>query len=187
MTAEILAFPIKKTIGEAEAADLLRRIDRMQADHPDMRETLDDWREQVRRRTASRAKWRFVMISPEANAFVLNTVLGPHGPQRSKITARLWGEMLARIDYDTHRVKMSRADMVKHCGASRWDEVASALAFLEGPAVEALKSEGKGRDKVWFVNPNIATHLQGAQRDAEQARVGAPGPLLTMMEGGKID
>lgn len=187
MAAEILAFTNRKTIGADEAADLMRWADRVQADHPAMRQELDKFREDIRRRTTSAAKWRFVMISPEANAFVLNTVLGPTGPQRSKIAARLWGAILTRLDYDTGRVKMSRADMVKNSGASRWDEVAAALAFLEGPQVEALKGEGKGRERVWFVNSNIATHLQGAQRDAEQARVGVPGPLLTLMEGGKID
>jgi hypothetical protein len=185
MTAEILAFPKRKLLDAEQATDLLRRIDRMAADLPHMAETLDEWREDIRRRSASRAKWRFVMVSPEANAFVLDAIHGPHGPQRPKITTRLWGHMLTELDYDTGRVKMDRAAMMKACGASRWDEVAAALAFLAGPAVEAITSEGTGRAKVWFVNPNIATHLQGAQRDAEQARIGAPGPLLQLMEGGK--
>lgn len=187
MTAAILAFPKQKALSEAEATDLLRRIDRIQADVPAMAETLNEWRDDIRRRTTSRAKWRFVMVSPEANAFVLNAILGPTGPQRSKITARLWGAILTRIDYDTGRVTMKRADMVKASGASRWDEVAAGLAFLESDAVEALTSEGEGREKIWFVNPNIATHLQGAQRDAEQERVGVPGPLLQLMQGGKLD
>lgn len=185
MTAAILTFPKKKLLAEAEAADLLRRIDRMQADVPAMTDTLNEWREDIRRRTASRAKWRFIMVSPEANAFVLNAILGPTGPQRSKITARLWGAILTRINYDTHQITMSRADMVKASGASRWDEVAAGLAFLESEAVEALTSQGEGRNKVWFINPNIATHLQGAQRDAEQERIGPPGPLLELMQGGK--
>lgn len=187
MTAAILAFPKKKTLTEAEATDLLRRIDRMQADVPAMTDTLNAWREDIRRRTSSRAKWRFIMVSPEANAFVLDAIHGPNGPDRPKITARLWGHILTRIDYDTHRVKMDRAEMVKASGASRWDEVAAGLAFLESSAVEALTSEGKGRDKVWFINANIATHLQGMQRDAEQERVGVPGPLLQLMHGGKAD
>lgn len=187
MTAEILAFPKQKMLAEAEAADLLRRIDRMQADMPAMTDTLNEWREDIRRRTASRARWRFIMVSPEANAFVLNAILGPTGPQRSKITARLWGAILTRLDYDTGRVKMSRADMVKASGASRWDEVANGLAFLESDTVKALTSEGEGRDKAWFVNANIATHLQGMQRDAEQQRQGVPPPLLQLMQGGKTD
>jgi hypothetical protein len=185
MTAEILAFPKRKLLDAEEATDLLRRIDRIAADLPHMGETLDEWREDIRRRSASRAKWRFVMVSPEANAFVLDAIHGPNGPKRPKIATRLWGHMLTELDYDTGRVKMDRAAMLKACGATQWHEVASALAFLEGPTVEALESEGKGRDKVWFVNPNIATHLQAAQRDAEQARVGVPGPLLALMEGGK--
>lgn len=187
MTAEILAFPKRKLLAEAEAADLLRRIDRMQADVPAMTDTLNEWREDIRRRTASRAKWRFIMVSPEANAFVLDAIHGPHGPDRPKITARLWGHILARVDYDTHRVKMDRAAMVKASGASRWDEVAAGLAFLESEAVQALRSEGKGRDKVWFVNANIATHLTGMQRDAEQERQGIPPPLLQLMQGGKAE
>lgn len=187
MTAEILRFvPSGRLLQPAEADDLLRRIDGIAADFPAM-PGLDEWREDVRRRTTSKAKWRFIMMQPEANAFVLDAIQGPNGPARPKITTRLWGRILTRVDYDTGRIMMDRADMMQASGASRWDEVASALAFLEGPTVEALKSTGTGKEKRWFVNPNIATHLTGGQRDAEQERIGVPGPLLRIMQGGKDD
>lgn len=187
MAAEILRFvPTGRLLQPHEADALLRRIDRIAADFPAM-PGLDEWREDVRRRTTSTAKWRFIMLSPEANAFVLDAIHGPNGPKRPKITTRLWGHMLTRLDYDSGRVVMSRDEMKKACGASRWDEVAASLAFLAGQTVEAIKQEGKGREARWFVNPNLATHLSGAQRDAEQARVGPPGPLLHIMQGGKAD
>lgn len=160
-------------LGREEAADL-RRVVRVYArGAPDL---LRDLLALIDRREAASSLWRFVMVGPLEEEFVLRWMCD-HAT-RLRVSIRLWAAFRTHLHSGTNQILMDRPMMMERAGCSS-PHVSDALAELL--SIGALKREQHGRDVRWFVSAKVATHLTGAARD--EAQQAAP-PLLAAMEGG---
>jgi hypothetical protein len=139
---------------------------------------------EVEKRTASRRKWTFIMLSPEQNATVVEHLI-THS-ERPLLAVRLWALCFKHLRTDTGEILLSREEIADKMGQPA-KHISSLMSELEkcGAIIRHREKVAgmKGRGLVrYFMNPRVATHLSGAERD--NAQDGAP-PLLTLMQGGK--
>ena len=137
----------------------------------------------IDRQTASRNKWTFVMLSPEQNAIVVD-YLADHSA-RPLVALKLWALCFKHLRTDTGEILLTREEI-----AEKLDQqprtVSEMMTELEGfgaiirrrQRVAGMKGPGMVH---YFMNPRVATHLSGQERDQAQAEA----PLLRLMEGGK--
>lgn len=138
----------------------------------------------IDRETASGSGWRFVMVDPVGNAAVVRW-LAAHS-SRPTIAMVLWAELAQHIHNDTHEVVRTRDELADAVGVHP-DNVSRIMGELEACGAISRRRErvagmrGPGVVK-YFLNPNVATHLAGAARDAAQARA----PALHVVDGGVL-
>lgn len=133
----------------------------------------------IDRDTSAATEWVFVMLSPHQNAAVV-AFLGKHA-RRPFMAAQLWAELLMYLRLDTGEILRTRAELAETLGVTPRD-VSRVMTLLE--AADAIRRERDGRGVRYFLNPKVGTHLGGAARERAQEEAG-PGPLLTLMEGGR--
>lgn len=134
----------------------------------------------IDRQTASAAGWTFVMLSPDQNAAVMRWVR--QNSRRPMLALAVWGELFTALRHDTGEVTMTRDELAERVGAAPGDvsRVMGELAeigaiFVRRERVAGMRGPGRA---VYFMNPNVATHLAGAARDRAQAEV----PALRLVE-----
>lgn len=138
---------------------------------------------QVVKRAAEAAKaaepsdWTFVMISPQQNAAVVRWIA--ENSKRPIVAARLWAELFAHMRSDTGEILEGRQQLADRLGIEPYN-LSHVMAELE--SINAVRREKRGRNVVYFMNPNIATHLPQNARIAAQRKAG---PLLVIMNGGE--
>ena len=134
----------------------------------------------IDRQTASEAGWTFVMLSADQNATVVRW-LREHSRQ-PVLSLALWGELFTALRRDTGEIMLSRDELAERIGASA-DEVSRVMGELASVGAIITHREkvpgmrGRGR-AVYFMNPNVGTHLSGAARDRAQAEA----PKLRLVE-----
>jgi len=137
----------------------------------------------IDRQTATRKKWTFVMLSPEQNAVVVD-YLAEHS-KRPLTALRVWALCFKYLRTDTGEILLTRDEIADKVG-QRPQEISQIMSELV-----AFRAITRARQKVggmkgpgmvhYFMNPNVATHLSGSERDVAQEE--SP-PLLVLMEGG---
>lgn len=138
----------------------------------------------IDRQTASRNRWTFVMLSPSQNAEVVR-YLADHS-KRPMIALKLWALCFEHLRTDTGEIMLTRDEIAEKV-RERPDNISEIMTELVEFGAIIRKREriagmrGPGRAH-YFMNPRVATHLSGKERDEAQKQ--AP-PLLTLMEGGK--
>jgi hypothetical protein len=138
----------------------------------------------IDRQTASRNKWTFVMLSPEQNAIVVD-YLAQHS-KRPLVAMRLWALCFKHLRTDTGEILLTREEIAEKLN-QRAPEISEMMSELVdfGAIIRRRQKVGgmKGPGMVhYFMNPRVATHLSGKERDEAQEQ--AP-PLLILMDGGK--
>jgi len=130
--------------------------------HPEVRVEAGKLVELVERHTASRERWRFVMIDPDRYDEVVD-YLAAHSA-RPMVAVRLWTKMFRRMS-EPGEVLTSRAELAAELGvpAGEVSRIVSALV-----KVGAMRTERKGGGVRYFVSPLIGTHLSGKVRDEAQ-------------------
>jgi DNA-binding transcriptional ArsR family regulator len=128
---------------------------------------------------ATQTDWTFVMISPAQNAAVIRW-LGEHSKRPHKAVL-LWSELFMALRADTGEILRSRQELAERVGMTPRD-LSSTMTELA--SINAITRRKEGRHVRYFMNPNIATHIPTPEQRRE-ARDNA-GPLLTLMEGGKV-
>ena len=139
---------------------------------------------QIDRRTASRNKWTFVMLSPEQNAVVVEYLTA--NSDRPLVAVRLWALCFRHLRTDTGEIMLTREEIAEKLKQPA-DEISRIMGELETcgaiirrrERVRGLRGPGLVR---YFMNRRVATHLEGKARD--RAQEAAP-PLLVLMEGGR--
>lgn len=136
------------------------------------------------RQTASRNKWTFVMLSPEQNSIVVD-YLADHS-ERPMVALKLWALCFKHLRTDTGEIMLNRGEIADKLKQPA-DEISRIMTELVefGAIIRKRQKVGgmKGPGMVhYFMNPRVATHLSGKERDEVQEQ--AP-PLLTIMDGGK--
>jgi CRP-like cAMP-binding protein len=175
---------------------LKTRPDRLRQDQADLlRQALlpfeDQMPEAVRslighldRQTASRNKWTFVMLSPDQNAIVVD-YLADHS-KRPLVAVKLWALCFKHLRTDTGEIMLTREEIAEKLG-QRAPEVSEMMTELVefGAIIRKRQKVGgmKGPGMVhYFMNPRVATHLAGKERDEAQSDA----PLLRLIEGSKF-
>ncbi len=170
--AERLHDPVVP-LGRDEAVQLRRLVRALAARSPALlRELLS----LIDRRTVAASTWRFVMLGPAEEEFVL-CWLADHAT-RLRVSLRLWASFKTNLHSGTGEILMPRALMMQRARATT-AHVSEALAELAAiGAVERRRDDGRVR---WFLSAKVATHLTGAARD--EAQQAAPPLLAAMQEG----
>jgi len=141
--------------------------------------TRADWLASLDRDAETRSEWCFIMLSPHENAAVVAFLV--HNAREPKVAVWLWAEVLKYLRLDTGEILRTREELARELGITP-RAVSRVMAQLE--EVNAIRRQRDGRGVRYFLNPNVGTHVGGAARDRAQREAG-PGPLLTLMEGGK--
>lgn len=136
----------------------------------------------IARQTASRTRWTFVMLSPDQNAAVVR-YLATHS-SRPVVAMQLWALCFQHLDMETGEIMLRRDEIAEAIGEQP-DNVSTIMTELSDFGAISRKREKigglRGRGLVrYFMNPNVATHLAGKERDDAQAEA----PLLRLMEAG---
>jgi hypothetical protein len=135
----------------------------------------------IDRQTASRNRWTFVMINPAQNDAVVN-FLADYST-RPVVGMKLWSLCFNYLRNDTCEIMLTREEFAEKL-QQRVQEVSTIMTELEdfGAIIRRVEKVAglRGRGIVrYYMNPMVATHLSGAERDKAQAD--AP-PLLRLME-----
>ena len=128
----------------------------------------------IDRETAAKNGWTFVMLLPAQNSAVIAWLLDHSSrPQKS---VRLWSLLFEHLRRDTGEIMLTRDELAEQIG-DRPDKVSAIMGELESIGAISRRREkvpgmrGPGAVR-YFMNPNIATHLNGKARDKAQAKAG---------------
>ena len=128
----------------------------------------------------SRDRERFIMVTTSQNLAVVRWISeNSSRPHKSNL---LWALIFDHVHPHTGEIMLSRSEI-----AERLDDQPRHVSTLMGElaSINAIERRKQGREVKYFLNPRIATHLPGAA--AREAAREAAGPLLTLMDGGKVD
>lgn len=128
----------------------------------------------VDRLSCSSNRWTFVMLSPSQNRAVVDFLA--LRSKRPVMSMRLWALLFDHVRNDTGEVMMRREDIAAALGVSA-ENVSRTMTELV--TLRALSRVREGRFVRYFMNPNVATHLGGAAREAAQASA----PILSVIDG----
>jgi hypothetical protein len=125
----------------------------------------------IDQQTAAENGWTFVMLSPAANDFVVSWML--EHSKRPQMAMRLWSKLFLHLDRQTGEILQSREELAASIN-SKADHVSEIMGELESfgaiskrrVKVAGLRGPGMVR---YFMNPNVATHQAGQDRDKHQA------------------
>jgi CRP-like cAMP-binding protein len=134
----------------------------------------------IDRETASETGWTFLMLSPEQNAAVARWLA--KNSSRPKVAMLLWQELFTALRWDTGEIMLTREELAERVGVhpDNVSRVMRELASIGAIIVHREKvagTRGPGR-AIYFMNPNVGTHLVGAARDKAQAEA----PKLRLVE-----
>jgi hypothetical protein len=131
----------------------------------------------IDRETAAENKWTFVMLSPAQNRAVLHWLL--EHAERPREAVALWALLFEHLDHPTGMVLLTRDEIAEQVGTHP-DTVSRIMSDLERVGAISRRRErvgglrGPGMVR-YFMNPSVATHLAGKDRDKAQAEA-APLP-----------
>jgi hypothetical protein len=133
----------------------------------------------ISRQTAARNKWTFVMLSPAQNGAVVNYLAG--NSTRPIIAMRLWALCFEHLDMDTGEIMLTRDQIAEYLSQQpdTISEIMSELVKFGAISRRREKIAGmRGQGAVhYYMNPRVATHLAGAERDEAQSSA----PLLRLV------
>lgn len=136
----------------------------------------------VDRQTASKNKWTFVMLSPEQNDAVVNYLCDKS--RRPLVAVKLWSLLFKNLRTDTGEILLRRGELAETLGQAE-NTVSELMGELEQFGAISRRRERIGGMKGpglvrYFMNPRVATHLAGIERERAQDDA----PLLKLIEGG---
>lgn len=135
----------------------------------------------IDRQTVSKSRWTFVMLSPSQNAIVVNYLV--EHSSRPMLAVRMWALCFEHLRVDTGEIMLSREQIAEKMGDSpnHISEIMSELVRFGAISRRLEKVDGlRGRIARYYMNPRVATHLAGKERDDAQTSA----PLLHLIEGG---
>jgi len=120
--------------------------------------------------------WTFIMIEPEQNRAVIDWIMKES--KRKNEAVRLWALLFENVHRDTGQIMLSRQEMADKLDITP-NNVSRIMSELE--SINAIIKKKEGRGVTYYMNPNVATHLNQEERD--KARPTAP--KLELINGGK--
>jgi CRP-like cAMP-binding protein len=125
----------------------------------------------IDRETVAENGWTFVMLSPAQNRAVVHWLL--EHAERKREAVALWVLLFEHLDRGTGMIVLTRDEIATQVGTHP-DHVSEIMAELESIGAISRRRErvgglrGPGMVR-YFMNPNVATHLAGKDRDKAQA------------------
>ncbi len=124
----------------------------------------------VDRSSAHRNKWTFIMLSPEQNHLVIEYLAA--NSKRPIMVLRAWGLCFNHLRNDTGEILLHREELAEKLGTTA-DHVSHVMTELvefgaiirRRRRVAGLRGPGMAQ---YFMNPKVATHLGGRERDKAQ-------------------
>ena len=164
MAATITRLETRPDRLRADQADQLRlALAPFEADMPDAVRSI---RAHIDRASRTRSKWTFLMLSPDQNNAVVNW-LAAHS-SRPVVAMRLWAACFTSLDYDSGQIMLTRSELAARVGESA-DNISRIMTELEKfGAISRRRDAGNGQVR-YYMNPRVATHLAGKERDDAQA------------------
>jgi hypothetical protein len=133
----------------------------------------------ISRQTAARNGWTFVMLSPAQNAAVVDFLAG--NSTRPITAMKLWALCFKHLDMDTGEIMLSRDQIAAYLSEQppNISRIMSELVRFGAISRRREQISGmRGRGVVkYYMNPRVATHLSGAERDDAQSSA----PLLRLV------
>jgi hypothetical protein len=169
MPARIVRLRTKADRLRAEHADALRQL---VLDYPGLPEQpRSEIVAAIDRQAAAENGWTFVMLGPEQNAAVVSWLR--ENSRYPILAPALWAQLFTVLHRDTGQIMLTRDELAERLG-SRLDEVSRIMHELASIGAIITRREpvsgvrGPGR-AVYFMNPNVATHLPKGVRGRAQA------------------
>jgi len=119
--------------------------------------------------------WTFIMISPEQNRAVVQWL--KNYSKRPLNSLELWSVLFENVHRETSQIMLTRQELAKELNILPRN-VSTIMSELE--SIKAIIKKKEGRGVTYYMNPNVATHLN--QEDRDKARVKSP--PLTVIDGG---
>lgn len=134
----------------------------------------------IDRRSAVRNKWTFVMLSPEQNMKVVHYLA--ENSRQPVLAMKLWALCFNYLRTDTGEIMLHRDQIADELGTTS-DEISRVMSELvEFGAIIRQRQRVKGMRGPgvvqYFMNPRVATHLGGVERERAQEDA----PLLRLIE-----
>ncbi|MDI2113927.1 hypothetical protein [Commensalibacter nepenthis] len=120
--------------------------------------------------------WTFIMISPEQNRAVVQWLTT--NSKRPLKALELWSILFENVHRETSQIMLSRQELAKELNILPRN-VSTIMSELE--SIKAIIKQKEGRGVTYYMNPNVATHLNQEERD--KARPTAP--KLSLINGRK--
>lgn len=135
---------------------------------------------QIDRASAARNKWTFIMLSPEQNHLVIEHLAA--NSKRPIMALRAWGLCFNHMRNDTGEILLYREELAEKLGTDA-ENVSRVMTELVNFGAIIRRREPRqgvrGPGMVhYFMNPKVATHLAGVERDKAQNDA----PLLRLIE-----
>jgi hypothetical protein len=164
MAATITALQTRPDRLRADQAELLRQALLPFAE--EMPDAVRQLKRHIDRATASRHRWTFIMLSPSQNDAVVN-YLAEHS-SRPVVAMRLWAACFTSMDLDTGEITLSRHELAARIRDTP-QHVSTIMSELEKfGAISRRRTSGQSVVR-YYMNPRVATHLAGIERDQAQA------------------
>lgn len=120
----------------------------------------------------------FIMLQPAQNAAVVRWIT--QHSKRPMNATRLWAELFTAAHPTTGEILLSRAELAARVGIAP-KHISELMTELAG--INAITRRKQGRQVIYAMNPNVATHIAGP--DARQEAREKAGPLrLSLVQGG---
>jgi CRP-like cAMP-binding protein len=124
----------------------------------------------IDRASAARNKWTFVMLSPEQNMLVVRHLKA--NSRTPLVALELWATCFHYLRVDTGEIMLNRGQLAEQLGTSHENvsRVMSELVEFGAISRRRVRMAGlKGCGPVeYYMNPRVATHLPGVDRDKAQ-------------------
>jgi len=130
---------------------------------------------QIDKQTATNNKWTFIMLSPQQNNLVVQYLAD--NSKRPMVALKLWALCFEYIRIDTGEILLTRPEIAKKLNIFV-NDVSSIMTELE--KIGAIIRKKDGRNVRYFMNPKVATHLGGLEREKAQNIA----PNLKILNGG---
>lgn len=121
--------------------------------------------------------WTFIMISPEQNRTVVQWL--KNHSKRPLMALELWSILFENVHRETGQIMLTRQELAHEINIHS-THVTNIMSELE--SIKAIIKEKEGRGVTYYMNPNIATHLNQEERDKARPKA----PKLELIHGGRV-
>jgi len=176
MIAKIKRFQPKEKL---EAQERLEQLQSVLVQYPELNEKKVAsllWEVKRKNKLNDPNRWTFIMIEPEQNFAVIDWIMKES--KRKKEAVRLWALLFQNVHRETGQIMLSRQEIAEQLEI-HLNNVTNIMSELEG--IKAITKEKEGRGVTYYMNPNVATHLNQEERDKARPQA----PKLELINGGK--